>query len=145
LIGFGIVIVIAAIGMLSAPQQKSSHPTTAAVSSSGRPTAVATHPSADVNGIGHAEDVELGPCAKDAKSGLYSAKVTVTNHSSKLSNYIVEISILSPDKATKYDDMLVLVNGLAPEQRSPQTPHGTRTDIPDDLVCELTEVTRFAA
>jgi hypothetical protein len=109
------------------------------------PTAKATHQSSDENGVEHAEDVALGPCTKDEASGLYSANATITNHSSKLSNYVVEISILSPDKSTKYDDMLALVTGLAPDQRSPQTPYGTRTDIPDGLVCELTEVTRFAA
>jgi len=61
-----------------------------------------------------AGDVELGPIRIDAKLGTPSAEVTITNHSSKRSNYVVDLSIVSAGGKTQLDAAMVSTQGLAP-------------------------------
>ena len=64
-------------------------------------------------------DVTVGKVVVDATLGIPSAPVTVTNHSSKRSNYIIEISLETA--TTQVDSTLVAVNNLEPGQTSTQS------------------------
>jgi hypothetical protein len=52
---------------------------------------------------------------------LPEVPVTVTNHSSKRSTYFITVALESPDGKTKYDDTIVVVNGLEPGQTTEET------------------------
>ncbi len=100
---------------------------------------------AKASGIEHAEDIKIESCERDSTTGWVHADITVTNNSSKPSNYMVTVGILSADKATKYDDALASISTLAPGQSSPQTAQSLKSDIPDGFICELSNVTRYAS
>ena len=92
-----------------------------------------------------AADVTVNSCALDSTTGFYAAKLTVVNHSSKLSDYTIEVSLLSADGATKYDTMLANVTKLAPGQSSPQTAQSVTSGVPAGAVCKVASVDRFAS
>lgn len=79
--------------------------------------------------------------------GVRYVEITVTNHSSKRSNYIVQFSLESPDGATRYDDGLVTVQNLEPGQSTTEKGIGATDggDIPDTAVVKLKTVSRTAA
>jgi transcription elongation factor len=92
----------------------------------------------------HSEDVTISNCGND-DAGFAAAKVVVTNHSSKTSNYAITIAFESPDGATQIGTGLVAVENLAAGQASApqdasslQTPTGVYT-------CKVADVTRYAA
>jgi uncharacterized protein YceK len=61
-------------------------------------------------------DVKLGAIRVDAKLGTPSASVTITNHSSKLSNYIVDLSITLANGKTQLDTAMVSAPRVSPGQ-----------------------------
>lgn len=89
-------------------------------------------------------DVTVNSCSIDGDTHWASCKITVLNHSSKTSNYIITMSAESPDHATKYGDMIAAVNDLAPGQSSPQTCQGFN-DVPAGSISVLTQVERYAS
>jgi len=91
-----------------------------------------------------AADVQLGTCTRDDATGWYTANLTVTNHSSKSSNYIIEVGLQSADGATKYDNLLASVSNLASGQSSPQKAQSL-TQVPAGAVCKVDKVTRLDA
>jgi hypothetical protein len=68
-------------------------------------------------------DIKLGAIRIDAKHGTTSAEVTITNHSSKRSNYIVDLGIMSAGGKTRLDAAMVSAPGLAPGQTTMRTAH----------------------
>jgi hypothetical protein len=68
-------------------------------------------------------DIKLGAIRIDAKHGTPSAEVTITNHSSKRSNYIVDLSIMSAGGKTRLDAAMVSAQGLASGQTTTRTVH----------------------
>ena len=58
----------------------------------------------------------LGEIRADAELGTPSAEVTITNHSSELSNYIVDVNLMSADGKTRLDAAMVSAEALAPGQ-----------------------------
>jgi len=68
-------------------------------------------------------DVKLGAVKVDSKLGTPSAVVTITNHSSKRSNYIVDLSITSPDGKTAIDAAMVSAQGVDPGQTTTRAAH----------------------
>lgn len=91
-----------------------------------------------------AADVQLGTCTRDDATGWYTANLIVTNHSSKSSNYIIEVGLQSADGATKYDNLLASVDNLAAGQSSPQKAQGL-TEVAAGAVCKVDKVTRLDA
>lgn len=90
-------------------------------------------------------DVTVNSCDKDPTTGYYSAKLTVVNHSSKTSDYTIEVGLVSADGATKYDTMDASVQNLAAGQSSPQTAQSITSDVPAGAVCKIDTVDRFAS
>lgn len=81
---------------------------------------------------------------REATIAVTYGQVTITNNSSKRSDYFVTIAAESPDGATRYDDTIVSVLGLDPGQTT--TDKGLFTkEIPADAVLKLIEVQRTAS
>lgn len=71
-------------------------------------------------------------------------QVTITNKSSKRSDYFVTVVAESPDGATRHDETIVSVTGLEPDQTS--TEKGIfGKDIPADAVLKVQKVQRTAS
>jgi hypothetical protein len=78
--------------------------------------------------------------------GFRQVQITVTNNSSKRSNYYIELSIESPDGATKYDDAIASVSNLDPGQSTTGAAIGFVSDsVPSDAVVKLKTVSRTAS
>jgi hypothetical protein len=67
------------------------------------------------------KDVTLGAITIEPTLSIPQVPVTVTNHSSKRSNYIIEVSLESADGKTQLDTTTVAVENLEPRQASKQT------------------------
>jgi len=95
--------------------------------------------------VAHApeDDVDIASCTTDSL-GSPEAKIKITNHSSKPSNYIVEVAFESPDGSTQIDTSMVSVNNLQPGQSATEDAV-TFGDAPSDFVCKITDVTRYAS
>jgi hypothetical protein len=89
------------------------------------------------------DDVDIASCTTDSL-GSPEAKIKITNHSSKPSNYIVEVAFESPDGSTQIDTSMVSVNNLQPGQSATEDAV-TFGDAPSDFVCKITDVTRYAS
>jgi hypothetical protein len=94
-------------------------------------------------GLSHSEDVAITECAPD-QAGWAAAAVTVTNNSSKTSNYIVTIIMESADGKTQIGTGLVAVNNLAPGQQSIEHPSSLKDALPG-YVCKVGDITRYAS
>lgn len=93
----------------------------------------------------HASDVSVNSCTADPTTGFVTAKVTVTNNSSKPSNYAITIAFQSKDGSTQLDTGLVAVNNLAPGQTSQQEANGLKTAPADGYDCKVADATRYAS
>ena len=90
------------------------------------------------------DDVLDFSCKGPDALGFSTVTVKVMNHSSKASDYFVTITAQSADKSTKYDDTIVMILNLAPNQT--MTEEGMFTnELPSGAVCTVTEVQRTAA
>ncbi len=96
------------------------------------------------SGPAHAEDVAITACAADPTTGFADAKVTVTNHSSKTSNYAITIAFESQDGTTQIGTGLVAVSNLASGQQSPQDASSLVTAT-GPFTCKVADITRYAA
>jgi hypothetical protein len=76
---------------------------------------------------------------------LTFATATLTNNSSKPSDYFVTIAAESPDGATRYGETIVHVMNLEPGQSSTQKGLFTVEDVPADAVAVVKEVQRTAS
>jgi hypothetical protein len=77
--------------------------------------------------------------------GFRSVTLEVTNHSSKRSDYLIELSIESPDGNTQYDTSLATVRNLEAGQTSAPEAFPITKKVPDDAVAKLKTVQRTAA
>lgn len=100
------------------------------------------------NGIGTADasadvtDAVLGPV--DA-IGFRAVTLTVTNNSSERSNYLIDLSIESPDGTTQYDTSAAFVNNLEPGQTRVTQSSPVTVDVPSDAVVTIKTISRLAA
>ena len=89
-------------------------------------------------------DVKLGAVRVDGKLGTPLADVTLTNHSSKASNYIVDLSIKSADGKTQFDAAMVSAQDLAPGQMTKKTAHfSIKQALPSGATLTLVGVARL--
>ena len=90
------------------------------------------------------EDVKLGAIRVDAKKGTPSAEVTIKNNSSKRSNYIVDLSLTTPDGKTQLDATVVSAEGVEPGKTAKKTAQfGTTQEIPEDAKLTVVGVSRI--
>jgi hypothetical protein len=66
-------------------------------------------------------DVKIGKTTYDAQLSDTSVRVTVTNRSSKRSDYLITLALESSDGKTQLDTADLFVQNLEPGQSSPQT------------------------
>ena len=77
--------------------------------------------------------------------GFRAVTVTATNNSSERSNYLIEVSIESPDGATQYDTTIVAVSNLEPGQTANSDALPITKEVPADAVAVVKSVSRLAA
>jgi hypothetical protein len=95
--------------------------------------------------VDHAEDVTITACTADTTTGYLDAKVKVTNHSSKTSNYAITIAFESKDGSEQLDTGIVAVNNLAPGQSSDQDAVSLKSAPAGGYNCKLADLTRYAS
>jgi hypothetical protein len=139
----GVIIFLAIVGAAiggsgGGKSSTSTSSTTPSAIAAGQPASAA-----QAAGPEHSEDVAITGCAPDA-AGFAAANVTVTNHSSKASNYIVNIVFESGDGTTQIGTGLVAVNGLQPGQQSPQDTSALKPATAG-YRCRIGDITRYAA
>ncbi len=77
--------------------------------------------------------------------GFRAVTVTVTNSSSKRSNYMIDLSIESPDGATQYDTTFAWVIDLEPGQVTTVHALPITKAIPENAIVKINTVSRRAA
>ncbi|GJF32870.1 hypothetical protein KNE206_55700 [Kitasatospora sp. NE20-6] len=132
--------VVACEPVATAPTQKS---TAAAVPAGSAPAAGDAATPATAGDGDKAKDAEITKCEVDGTLHWPSAEVTITNHSSKSSNYIVQVEFLDAS-GTRVGEGMAATNGLAPGQKSVQKAQGA-SDIKGKMSCKVIDVTRYAA
>ena len=74
------------------------------------------------------------------------AAVTITNHSSKRSNYIVDLGIMTSDGQTNFAATMVSAEGLKAGQTVTRAAHFTTTqELPADAKLTVVGVARLVA
>jgi hypothetical protein len=98
--------------------------------------------SADDERRREAADVELTDCLPTG-AGHMASTVTITNHSSKRSNYVVDVVFESADGSRQLAARSLFVNDLGPGQATRQEA-GTLTPAPASFDCRVSQVQRFS-
>ncbi|HET6832921.1 MAG TPA: hypothetical protein VFH30_03565 [Acidimicrobiales bacterium] len=98
--------------------------------------------SADEERRREAADVELTDCLP-TDAGHMASTVRITNHSSKRSNYVVDVVFESVDGSRQLATRSVVVNDLEPGQATQQQA-GTLTPSPERFDCRVSQVQRFS-
>lgn len=94
-------------------------------------------------GDGPADDLEITACEVDGDTRWPHADLTVTNHSSKTSDYVVSIEFVTTS-GTRVAEANVAVDNLAPDQVARERAQGL-TQVDGQVSCSITDVTRFAS
>ncbi len=154
ILGFGcpgLVGVIVALGVVGAlaSGSGSSEPGDSAPAASGKPTKGSEPTKADAPAKqaapadGPEGDVEITACEVADFTNWPSAKVTITNRSSKTSNYIVQVEFLDAG-GTRLGDGTAAANNLDPGQSAKETAQGL-SKVSGKITCEVADVTRYAS
>jgi len=125
--------VLGASGASSGGASKSNTPSAGGAASSG--TAAA--------GGGASNDVVIATCAADDLGDL-KATLTVTNNSSKRSDYLISVAFESTDGKTQLDTTSALVSSLEPGQNT-STDAVSFKKAPAGFTCRVTDINRFAS
>lgn len=135
----GLIVVIAVAGAIASsgsPKKEASSPPAAA----GAPSAPAGKP-ADPDGADG--DVQIKSCEVDSDMSWAKADLTITNRSSKTSNYLIEIEFVD-GAGTRLGEAVAATSNLAPGQAAQQTAQGA-DQIKGKISCKVTKVTRYAS
>lgn len=90
------------------------------------------------------DDVVISTCAAD-DLGQLSAKLTVTNNSSKASDYFIEVVFESSDGSTQLDSTFASVTNLAPGQRTESEAISFEDAPSGSFTCRVVDVMRTAS
>ncbi len=88
-------------------------------------------------------DVEITKCSVLEGVRWPTAEVRITNHSSKNSNYWVDVEFVDA-KGERVSEGAAVANNLAPDQVANETATGTR-EASGKVTCRITDVTRYAS
>ena len=152
-----VVVVVAYLALGSGGSDEASSGSSNSSESSGASDTTGTDESESTDAPSTEDTIGTGLGSKDATADINSLEcgtpdaigmtypsVSVTNNSSKASDYFITIVAESADGATKYDDTIVMITGLAPGQT--MTEEGMFTnELPEGAVCKITEVQRTAS
>lgn len=142
IVGLFVVLGIAGALLGSEDSPKAKEPATqaSAPAASAPAKAPASKPAAP---SGAKADVKITACELDSTMGWAKAELTITNGSSKKSNYIVSIEFVDAS-GTRLGEAVAATNNLAPGQAANVTAQGL-DQIKDKITCKVTEVTRYAS
>jgi hypothetical protein len=128
---------------------KPTPPATPPVSSAaGAPSPAAPAPAqpsapAPAAGDAAAGDVQLSDCSVDSVLKWPSVKVTITNKSSKSSNYLIQVEFLD-SAGVRISEGVAAANSVAAGQTAVQKAQGT-SETSGKVTCKVLKVTRYAA
>lgn len=89
------------------------------------------------------DDVELTTCANDPALGLAKVGGTITNHSSKPSDYTISVEFVTGNDV-RYAEAIHLSTTVAPDQTVEWEEFGTG-EWREGTTCRVTSVERFAS
>lgn len=89
-------------------------------------------------------DVVISACGPNTALEGWKATVTVTNHTSKASDYLVTVTFNSADGSKQYDSTIAAANAVQPGQTATADAIALQT-IPEGAVCKIANVTRVAS
>jgi hypothetical protein len=89
-------------------------------------------------------DVKLGPVQAPDVLGVRYEKITVVNHSSERSDYMIDVAVQSPDGKTQYDTGSAYITNVDPGQTAIDKVMFTK-DIPAGAKAVLKTVERTAS
>ncbi|MET8540486.1 hypothetical protein ABZW03_07495 [Kitasatospora sp. NPDC004799] len=118
-------------------------PAAAAPAASGAAPAAAAPAAAPAGGGDAAKDAEITKCTINDVLKMPEAEVKITNHSSKSSNYIVQLEFTDA-AGTRVAEGAAATNNLAPNQAAVQKAPGA-AQVSGKVSCRITNVTRYAA
>jgi len=97
------------------------------------------------SGMKFSEDVALGACKPQDATNWLIADLTITNHSSKASNYMVTVAF--EDKAgNQLGTGIASADHLEPGQSKPtQALSTTEAPAGAEFTCKVADITRYAA
>lgn len=88
-------------------------------------------------------DVKVTGCEVDSATHWAKALLTITNGSSKKSNYMVSVEFVDAS-GTRVGEAIAASNNLAPGQAAKETAQGL-DQIDGKVTCKVTKVTRYAS
>ncbi|MFI6645811.1 hypothetical protein [Streptomyces sp. NPDC050504] len=88
-------------------------------------------------------DVEVTGCVVDSTTSWPEAKLRITNHSSKASDYWINVEFVDA-KGERVAEGFAATNHLAPAQVANESANGF-TQTSDPIKCRITEVSRRAS
>lgn len=88
-------------------------------------------------------DVKITSCEVDSATNWAKAELTITNGSSKKSNYMISIEFVN-GAGTRVGEAIAASNNLAPGQAAQETAQGL-DQIKEKVTCKVTKVTRYAS
>lgn len=94
---------------------------------------------------GEVDDVKINSCGKDADLGWAKANITVTNNSSKASDYLIEITFTSKDGKTQIGTGNTIISNLAPGQMKTEDVSALEDAGDAEIVCTVTDASRTAS
>ncbi|MEU4356076.1 FxLYD domain-containing protein [Streptomyces virginiae] len=144
----GLIIIIGIAGALvggrddtagnaSEPSQTAASPKAAGAASAKPPASKPAPPA------GAEADVEITDCEVDSATKWAKADLTITNRSSKKSNYMISVEFVNK-AGTRVGEAIAATNNLAPGQAAEETAQGL-DQITDKITCKVTKVTRYAS
>ncbi len=136
------IAILVIIGIVVASQAGSKDATT---KSSSNPTATVIGVDKGLGTADASADVTGATIGQPDAIGFRAVTMTVTNNSSKRSNYLIDLSIESPDGATQYDTSIASVNNLEPGQTAAVTGLPITKEVPADAIVTIKTVTRLAS
>jgi hypothetical protein len=86
-----------------------------------------------------ARDITITTCGA-TDSGTYHATLTVTNHGSSTTSYMITIAFTSQDESRQFDTAVTFVNDLAPGQSASKEAISFK-DAVSSFKCKLSSVT----
>lgn len=101
-----------------------------------RPSQEQTAPSVS----GARADVRLTKCSVEPSTGWPTAELRVTNHSSKTSDYVIQVEFVGAD-GVRIAEGAAVASNLAPDQVANESASGLR-EASGKVVCRITDVTR---
>lgn len=113
---------------------------------SGVPQGATVHASgAPSSASAGAADVVISGCEIDDTLESPVAHLTITNHSSKSSNYLVTIAFDSKDGKTQIDTGIASADNLLPGQATQVDANSLKSNVAPGFVCKVADVVRLAA